>query len=236
MRNPIFLVLLLTLLSCEPKTTTDISSFIKHSREQLANMGYTAGWTTRDSDLVKEYDNLARIAGTPELQEAVSQAKFLKTDQKGAIGELVNLNTEADVIKLALLNSYTSNIHDYRLIIDHCQVNFTPDGIVHLNFINSALRRSVSYATNKQDYENGNLIERDFEYGSSELLIRNLTSGDSVFWLLFFPIFQQRNCKVWILRNIWKTISITYAMNEWGYINQDIFVGIGKSATSFNFK
>jgi len=25
-------------------------------------------------------------------------------------------------------------------------------------------------------------------------------------------------------------------MNEWGFISQDIFVGIGKSATSFKFK
>ena len=25
-------------------------------------------------------------------------------------------------------------------------------------------------------------------------------------------------------------------MNEWGFINQDIFVGIGKSATINNFK
>jgi hypothetical protein len=25
-------------------------------------------------------------------------------------------------------------------------------------------------------------------------------------------------------------------MNEWGFIGQDIFVGIGKSATSFKFK
>ena len=28
----------------------------------------------------------------------------------------------------------------------------------------------------------------------------------------------------------------TGAMNEWGFIGQDIFVVIGKSATSFNFK
>ena len=28
----------------------------------------------------------------------------------------------------------------------------------------------------------------------------------------------------------------TYAMNEWGFIDQDILVGIGKSATSFKFK
>ncbi len=30
--------------------------------------------------------------------------------------------------------------------------------------------------------------------------------------------------------------AITNAMNEWDFICQDIFVGIGKSATSFNFK
>ena len=28
---------------------------------------------------------------------------------------------------------------------------------------------------------------------------------------------------------------ITYAMNEWVFIGQDIVVGIGKSATSFKF-
>jgi len=28
----------------------------------------------------------------------------------------------------------------------------------------------------------------------------------------------------------------TTPMNEWGFVGQDIFVGIGKSATSFNFK
>lgn len=31
-------------------------------------------------------------------------------------------------------------------------------------------------------------------------------------------------------------ISITNAMNEWGFIGQDIFLGIEKSATSFKFK
>ena len=29
---------------------------------------------------------------------------------------------------------------------------------------------------------------------------------------------------------------ITYAMNEWDFIGQDILVGIGKSATSFKFE
>ena len=29
---------------------------------------------------------------------------------------------------------------------------------------------------------------------------------------------------------------VTNAMNEWGFIGQDIFVGIGKSATSYKFK
>jgi hypothetical protein len=31
-------------------------------------------------------------------------------------------------------------------------------------------------------------------------------------------------------------LTTTYAMNEWGFIGQDNFVGIGKSATSFKFK
>jgi hypothetical protein len=30
--------------------------------------------------------------------------------------------------------------------------------------------------------------------------------------------------------------AITYAMNEWGFIGRDTFVGIGKFATSFKFK
>ena len=29
---------------------------------------------------------------------------------------------------------------------------------------------------------------------------------------------------------------VTNAMNEWGFIGQDIFEEMGKSATSFNFK
>jgi len=29
---------------------------------------------------------------------------------------------------------------------------------------------------------------------------------------------------------------VTNAMNEWGFIRKDIFVGIGKSATNFKFK
>ena len=29
---------------------------------------------------------------------------------------------------------------------------------------------------------------------------------------------------------------LTNAMNEWGFIGQESFVGIGKSATSFKFK
>ena len=32
------------------------------------------------------------------------------------------------------------------------------------------------------------------------------------------------------------TQMVTNAMNEWGFISQDIFVGIGKFATSFKFK
>jgi len=31
-------------------------------------------------------------------------------------------------------------------------------------------------------------------------------------------------------------MSLTFAMNEWGFIGQEIVVGIGKSATSFKFK
>lgn len=192
MKNTIFLLFILMLISCEQKPTprTDISAFIEHSREQLANMGYVAGWTYRDSELVKEYDNITPKVGTPEFSEAISKAKFLKKDQKNAIQELAILEPENNLIKLALLNSYTSNIHDYRLVIDHCEVEFTSDGMVHLNFISSALRRSVSYATNKQDYENGNLIEKDFQYGSSKLLLPGLTDGDSVYGFFSFPYFN----------------------------------------------
>ena len=31
-------------------------------------------------------------------------------------------------------------------------------------------------------------------------------------------------------------MALTNAMNEWGFIGQGTFVGIGKSATIFNFK
>ncbi len=31
-------------------------------------------------------------------------------------------------------------------------------------------------------------------------------------------------------------MSLTFAINEWSLIGQDIFVGIGKYATSFKFK
>lgn len=43
-------------------------------------------------------------------------------------------------------------------------------------------------------------------------------------------------CTFYRMRKKEERHSTAYAMNEWGFIGQDSFVGIGKSATIFNFK
>ncbi len=192
-----YVVLLISVfgLSCDNNQTSDISDFISHSREQLTEMGYTAGWTARDSGIVEEYDKLAALSGTPDLLNHLMNSDLLKDAQKSALKQLINLHPDPNIIRVALLNSFTANINDYRFILDVCSVKFSSEGIVRVNFESSALRKSVWYATNREDYDNGNLIEKDFPEGSASYKLPGLSQGDSVFGYFSFPYFSGENPK-----------------------------------------
>lgn len=200
MNNQIIILLtLLTTISFSCKTRNSSSpELMKYSRQQLEDIAMNNGWTLRDERIIKEYDKLSNLTSTPELIESISESKLLKKEQKSFLVNMVSSETKliGDVINLALLNAYIQNIYDYRIPVDVCLVELSDEGILDVNFLNSALTSSLKFTTSSENFEKGLLEEKHYPYGTTDFQIPNLTEGDSVFGYFSFMYFNTEDLEV----------------------------------------